>query len=228
MERLEAAYKRGLRHFGLLHDEQPSVPIGDIYTDPPQYGGLTEFGVSVIKECNKLGILIDLTHCSNDAINVALKTSSKPVIISHTGLDTQLGNDEKFASMMKPRLIGKKQAKIVAEAGGVIGVWTHLADTPLAYAQNIRAMVDVVGVDHVCIGTDTKMAKPYVSNNETNDAKKNERMGERTNAAWQNQKEGFYYTIVDEMLKAGFTEADITKVGGGNFCRVFDAATAGH
>jgi membrane dipeptidase len=228
LERLEVAYKRGLRHLGLLHDEQPSVPIGDIYTDPPKYGGLTEFGVSVIKECNKLGILIDLTHCSNDAINAALKVSSKPVIISHTGLDTQLGKDEKFAAMMKPRLISKEQAKIVAGAGGVIGVWTHLADTALEYVQNIRAMVDIVGIDHVCIGTDTKMTKPYISSNETNDSKKNERTGERTNAAWQNQTEGFFYAVVAEMLKAGFTEADITKVGGGNFCSVFDAATVGH
>jgi len=228
LERLEVAYKRGLRLLCLLHDEQPSVPIGDIYTDPPRYGGLTEFGVSVIKECNRLGILIDLTHCSNDTINAALNASSKPVIISHTGLDTQLGKDEKFATMMKPRLISKKQAKIVADAGGVIGVWTHLAETPFEYAQNIRAMVEVVGVDHVCIGTDTKMAKPYIPNNETNDTGKNERVGEKTNSAWLNQKEGFYYTVVDAMLRAGFTEADITKVGGGNFCRIFDAATLGH
>jgi membrane dipeptidase len=61
----------------------------------------------------------------------------------------------------------------------------------IAYAQNIRAMVDVVGVDHVCIGTDTKMAKPYLSNNETSDTKINERVGERTNIAWQNQKKAF-------------------------------------
>ncbi len=72
LERLEIAYKRGLRILGLLHDAQASVPIGDIYTDPPKYNGLTEFGVNVIKECNRLGILIDLTHCSNDAINGAI------------------------------------------------------------------------------------------------------------------------------------------------------------
>jgi membrane dipeptidase len=228
LERLEVAYKRGLRILGLLHDAQPSTPIGDIYTDPPQYGGLTEFGVSIIKECNRLGILIDLTHCSNDAINAALKASSKPLILSHTGLDTRLGNDEKFAKMMKPRLISKEQAKIVADAGGVIGVWTHLAATPSDYAQNIRAMVDVVGVDHVCIGTDTKMAKPYMPKNETADAKKNDRIGELTNGALQNQTQGFYYNVVAEMLKTGFTEADITKIGGGNFCSVFDAATIGH
>jgi membrane dipeptidase len=227
LERLEVAYKRGLRLLCLLHDAQPSVPIGDIYTDPPQYGGLTEFGVNIIKECNKLGILIDLTHCSNEAINGAIKASSKPLIISHTGLDTQLGNDEKFAKMMKPRLISKEQAKIVADAGGVIGVWTHLAATPLDYVQNIRAMVDVIGIDHVCIGTDTKMAKPYMPKNETIEVRKNDRIGERTNVAWQNQTEGFYYTVVGEMLKTGFNEGDIAKIGGGNFCRVFDAATGG-
>jgi membrane dipeptidase len=225
LERLEGAYTRGLRLLGLLHDAQSSVPIGDIYTDPPQYGGLTEFGVSIVKECNKLGILIDLTHCSNEAINAALKASSKPLILSHTGLDTQLGKDEKFAKMMKPRLISKEQAKIVAEAGSLIGVWTHLAATPLEYVQNIRAMVDVVGVDHVCIGTDTKMAKPYMPKNETG-LKQKERIGERTNLVWQNQTEGFYYAVVGEMLKTGFTEGEITKIGGGNFCSVFDVATA--
>lgn len=228
IERLEMSYKRGLRLLCLLHDAQPSVPIGDIYTDPPKYNGLTEFGINVIKECNKLGILIDLTHCNNDAINGALKASSKPVFISHTGLDTQLGTDEKFAKMMKPRLISKEQAKIVADAGGVIGVWTHLAESPLAYVQNVRAMIDVVGIDHVCIGTDTKMAKPYTPNNATNVSKQNERVGERTNGAWQNQTEGFYYAVVGEMLKAGFLEAEIAKVGGGNFCRIFDAATVIH
>jgi membrane dipeptidase len=152
---------------------------------------------------------------------------SKPTELPDTKIDL-LGNDEKFAKMMKPRLISKEQAKIVADAGSVIGVWTHLAATPLDYVQNIRAMVDVVGVDHVCVGTDTKMAKPYMSKNETNDAKKNERVGERTNLVWQNQTQGFYYLVVAEMLKAGFTETEITKIGGSNFCKVFDAATVGH
>src|SRR3954447_10817697 len=59
-----------------------------------------------------------------------------------------------------PRLISKEQARMVASAGGLVGVWTHLADTPLEYARNVRALVDVIGVDHVCIGTDTKLTQP--------------------------------------------------------------------
>ena len=64
-------------------------------------------------------------------------------------------------------------------------------------------------------------------NTETTNSKKNDLVGERTNGDWQNQKEGFYYTVVGEMLKVGFTESDMAKVGGGNFCRVSDTATKG-
>lgn len=228
LSRLGIAYNRGLRHLGLLHDSDASVPLGDVYTNPAKFGGLTKFGTDVIRECNKLGILVDLTHASNETIDAALKITTHPVLISHTGLDTQLGQNANMAKMMQPRLISKEQAKIVADAGGVIGVWTHLADTPLAYAQNIRAMVDVIGVDHVCIGTDTKMTHPYRSPGSDPGGNKNGRPGERTNEAWQDQKVGFYYAVVDAMLKTGFTEDEIGKIGGGNFCRVFNTATEGH
>lgn len=258
LERLGEAYNRGLRHLGLLHDNDASVPLGDVYTKPPQWGGLTAFGAEVIRECNRLGMLVDLTHASNETIDAALKVATRPVIISHTGLDTQLGQNPAMADMMRPRLISKAQAKIVADAGGIIGVWTHLADTPLAYARNVRALVDIVGVEHVCIGTDTKLTPAYRppgdsvprnggpasqtgstpgsqpdgpprGNNAQNGpgGQNRERIGERTNKAWQDQQTGFLYTVVDALLKTGFTNDEISKIGGGNFCRVFDAATAG-
>lgn len=257
IERLEIAYKRGLRHLTLLHDNDALVPLGDVFTNPAQFGGLTAFGTEVIKECNRLGILIDLSHGTNDMVNAALKITTKPVIVSHTGLNTQLGQNENMAKMMKPRLISKEQAKIVANTGGVIGVWTHLSDTPLEYAQNIRAMVDVAGIDHVCIGTDTKLTPAYRSPNDkghpgspgpqqvgnngerkdgptvggankaTNGDKNKNKMGGGTNQAWADQKDGFYYTVVDALLKTGFNEKDIAKIGGDNYCRVFDAATRG-
>jgi len=236
IERLTTAYNRGLRHFTLLHDSDASTPLGDVYTNTPQYGGLTPFGMQVLKECNRLGILVDLAHANRQTIDASLKIARLPVMISHTGLDTQLGNNLNMARMMRPRLISKEQAKIVAEAGGIIGVWTHLADTPLAYAQNIRALADVVGVDHVCIGTDTKLTPAYRpgnngdgnDNNHNNNRNNNDnrgRIGERTNNAWQDQTTGFYYTVVNALLKTGFNADEIGKIGGGNFCRVFDAAT---
>ncbi|MEN2402009.1 membrane dipeptidase [Flavobacterium sp. MC2016-06] len=244
LDRLEVAYKRGLRHLTLLHDNDASVPLGDVFTNPAQFGGLTPFGDEVIKECNRLGILVDLSHGTNEMVNAALKVTTKPVLISHTGLDTRLGQNEFMAKMMRPRLISKEQAKIVADKGGVIGVWTHLADTPQEYAENIKAMVDVVGIDHVAIGTDTKMTPPYRSpenikqeqERHANDEKRNDKSGDKnrnkmggsTNETWKDQKEGFYYVVVEALLKAGFNEEEIGKIGGGNFLRVFDAATKGH
>jgi microsomal dipeptidase-like Zn-dependent dipeptidase len=163
-----------------------------------------------------------------------------------------------MARMMRPRLISKEQAKIIADTGGVIGVWTHLADTPLEYAQNIRALVDIAGIDHVCIGTDTKLtpayrpagsfgpkpgeSKPPFGGDTINQHKappidkahdgpgggqNRGKIGGGTNQTWKDQKVGFYYAVVDALLKVGFTADEIGKVGGGNFCRVFDAATAG-
>ncbi|NMH29039.1 dipeptidase [Flavobacterium silvaticum] len=215
IDRLEVAYNRGLRHLGLLHDNDASVPLGDVFTNPPQFGGLTSFGADAIREAERLGILIDLSHADNNTVNGALKVATRPVLVSHTGLDTRLGSDEKFAKMMRPRLISAEQAKIVADAGGVIGVWTHLADSATAYAENIKAMVDVVGIDHVAIGTDTKLST----------ADTNPRPGQSTNQAFKDQKTGFYYAVVEALLGAGFNEAEIGKIGGGNFLRIFDTAT---
>ena len=244
LERVEEGYRRGLRHFGLLHDSDASVPLGDVYTNPPRYDGLTPFGASVLKECNRLGMLVDLAHASIETTQAALKVTNRPVVVSHTGLDTRLGNDPRMAQMMRPRLISKEQAKIVAAAGGAIGVWTHLSDTPLEYAQNIRALVDVIGVEHVCVGTDTKLtqpgprpggpppeAPPAGAPGDPDHPPSNfppgqnqPRIGERTNLAWANQTAGFYYVVVDAMLKTGFTPDEIGKIGGANYLRIFGEA----
>jgi membrane dipeptidase len=235
LERVEEAYVRGLRHFGLLHDSDASVPLGDVYTNPPRFGGLTAFGASVIKECNRLGMIIDLAHANMQTTEAAVKVTTRPVIISHTGLDTRLGSDPRMAQMMRPRLISKEQAKMVANAGGIIGVWTHLADTPLEYARNVRALVDVIGVDHVCIGTDTKLTQPTPrpAGPRPGDPRpggpppgfrpgqKHSQVGERTNLAWADQTAGFYYVVVDAMVKTGFSPDEIGKIGGANYLRVF-------
>ena len=138
------------------------------------------------------------------------------MIISHTGLNTELGKNEEMAKRMLPRLISKEQAKLFANEGGVIGIWTHIADTPTAYVENIKAMVDVVGVEYVCIGTDSQMATPKNGN---------DKFGKNTNQRWDNNKNGFLYTVVEAMLKAGFTKSEIIKICGGNYCRIFDKVT---
>jgi membrane dipeptidase len=176
-------------------------------------GGLTAFGGEVVKECNRLGILVDLAHARGETVLGALKVATQPFIVSHTGLDTRPGSNPKLAEMMKPHLISKERAKVVADAGGVVGVWTKLADSPKEFVENLRAMVDAIGIDHVGIGTDTDLLSAKV--------------GQGTNKAWPGLTGGFFNVVAGEMLAQGFTPDDIGKVGGGNFCRVFGKATAG-
>ena len=54
------------------------------------------------------------------------------------------------------------------------------------------------------------------------------RFGERTNEIWESQHSGYFYTVVEELLKLGLTEPEIIKIGGANFCKVFDEVTKGH
>ena len=259
LERLEAAYGRGLRLLDLFHDHDAEPPLGDLYTEPAHLGGLTELGATVIKECNRLGIVVDLNHASADTVAAALKVSSQPVLFSHTGLDTRLGSNERMGQMMKARLLSKEHAKVIADAGGVVGVWTHLVDSPAEYVQAVKDMVDAVGIDHVGIGTDTKLtpgSNPWggrpggdPSGRPADGADKGPggpggpgggpgngprgpgggpgrgRPGDRTNQVWPDQQVGFYYVVVGEMIKQGFTDEEIAKVGGGNFARIFGAVT---
>jgi membrane dipeptidase len=215
LDRVEEAYQRGLRHLQLLHERDDMVsPLGDTNTGTPHLGGLTPLGAEVVKECNRLGILVDLAHASHETVLGALKVVRQPLIVSHTCLDSRTGGNPRMAEMMKPRLISKEHAKVVADAGGVVGVWTKLAGSLKEFVESMKAMVDAVGIEHVGIGTDTDLLSS--------------REGQGTNKAYPGLTGGFFPAVVAEMLRQGFTPDDIGKVGGGNFCRVFGKVTAGH
>lgn len=212
LERVEEVYKRGLRHLQLLHEKDDMVaPLGDTNTGTPHLGGLTDFGAKVVKECNRLGIVVDMAHASNETVLGVLKVATKPIVVSHTNLDTWTGSNPRMAQMMKPRLISKEQAKVVADAGGVVGVWTKLTASPAEFVQSIKLMVDAIGVDHVGIGTDNDLLSP--------------RTGVGTNTAWPGLTGGFFPVVVAEMLRQGFKADEIGKIGGGNYCRVFGKVT---
>lgn len=114
---MEEVYKRGVRHLQLLHERDDLVsPLGDTNTARAHLGGLTAFGADVVKECNRLGILVDLAHASHETVLGALKVATQPLIISHTSLDSRTGGNPRMMQMMKPKLISKEHAKVVAEA----------------------------------------------------------------------------------------------------------------
>jgi len=99
----------------------------------------------------------------------------------------------------------------VADAGGVLGVWTKGTNTPAEFVKNIKMVADAIGVDRVGIGTDDDLLSP--------------RPGTGLNRAWPDMTGGFFPVVVEEFLRQGFTPAEIGKIGGGNFGRVFGAIT---
>jgi membrane dipeptidase len=216
LERLEGLYQRGLRVVQPVHNQDDLVaPLGDIYTRPAHLGGLTPLGAQFIKECNRLGIVLDLTHGTFEMVKAALKVTTQPVIYSHTamsGLGT--GNTSQDVSR---RMMSKEEARMIRDTGGVIGVWFRVATSVEEYVGGIKEMVDATDVDHVGIGTDTVLPRPdpLIGIPSTNDI-------------WEDQHGGFFYVVAGEMLKQGFTPEEIGKIGGGNFCRVFAKVTEGH
>jgi membrane dipeptidase len=146
IERLDEAYQRWqLRQLQLTHYRP--TELGDIQTEPAVRGGLTDFGVAVIRRCNQLGIVVDVAHGTFELVKRAVATTTKPLVLSHTALSDR--------QSPWTRLITSDHARAIASVRGVIGIWpVTQAATVQSYADSIARMVDVVGVDYVGIGTD--------------------------------------------------------------------------
>ncbi|MFF1793138.1 dipeptidase [Kitasatospora sp. NPDC058263] len=79
---LRALYELGVRYLTLTHND--NTPWADSATDKPAAGGLTRFGEEVVREMNRLGMLVDLSHVSADTMRDALRVSEAPVLFSHS------------------------------------------------------------------------------------------------------------------------------------------------
>lgn len=82
MATLRALYALGVRYMTLTHND--NVPWADSATDEPGVGGLSAFGREVVREMNRLGMLVDLSHVADTTMRDALATSEAPVIFSHS------------------------------------------------------------------------------------------------------------------------------------------------
>ncbi len=196
LERLGEAHQRGVRTIQLVHYTPNGV--GDFQTGDIRHKGLTPQGVEVVHELNRLGVLIDVAHGTAEVVEQTAKASTRPLLLSHTALQ---GSKAMGQTPLAGRQIGPEHAKMVAQTGGIVGLW-HFFATLDKYVDAIREMVDVVGVDHVCIGTDQQTVKGTV------------------------QDYAEFPKLVERLLAAGFTPEETGKLVGGNFVRVFEKATA--
>ncbi|MDI3533847.1 MAG: rane dipeptidase [Thermosediminibacterales bacterium] len=145
---LSVLYRLGIRCITLTWNQRNQ--IGDGVDETRTGGGLTEFGIEVVKEMNRLGMMIDVSHLSEAGFWDVIETSNKPIIASHS-------NARKLCD--HPRNLYDEQIKALADNGGVIGV--SFATPCLQKEKNLEDFLDhidyisqLVGIDHIGLGMD--------------------------------------------------------------------------
>jgi len=219
---LDILYRLGLRVMTLTYNEHNLLGDGCMELHD---GGLTSFGKQVIREMNRLGIVLDLSHSSEKTTLDAMEVTTKPPIFSHSN---------PYELTPSPRCITDQQIKKAASLGGVIGVSVY---SPMCYTDpnaqptlgdfldRVTYIVELVGIDHVGIGTDifededdnpilwratTKRRYPEMVGNF--ERKNIYVKGFETHAEFPN--------VVYGLKDRGYSDCDIKKVLGGNFLGV--------
>lgn len=234
----------GAGYLTLTHSR--TIDWADSATDDPKHGGLTDFGKQVVRELNRLGMLVDLAHVSEAVMRDAIAVSSAPVIFSHSS--ARGVNDH-------PRNVSDGVLRLLKANGGVVMVnyatpyvsdayrrWaadssaekTRLNAPPFGgldigqpekaaadYAQWLKAhpaprvtlgevadhiehIAKVAGVDHVGIGSDFDGVGGQLP----------EGLADVST----------YPALLAELMRRGWSDADLAKLAGGNLLRVMEAA----
>ena len=194
LEGIGEVYADGARAVTLVHYRVNE--LGDVQTEDSVHGGLTGFGREVVREMNRLGMIVDLAHATFAATVAALEESTRPIMISHSHLANP--------GSTHPRLLSEEHARVVAEAGGLIGAWPAGIELTslVGYCDEICRLVDVVGVGHVAIGTDLDANyRPVLTDYRQ------------------------FPEVAVGLAARGMSRAEIDQVLGGNFVALFAAVT---
>ncbi|HEX4696105.1 MAG TPA: membrane dipeptidase [Candidatus Udaeobacter sp.] len=152
LDLLRVFYELGVRSIGLTHARSNAAGHGGAFAatgSSPE--GLTVFGRDVVRECERLGILIDLAHINPAGFEEILSITTKPLIVSHTNVRHYYDIE---------RNISDAQIKMLGERGGVIGVNSILVSpkeeesTMDRYIDHIEHIANLIGIDSVAIGFD--------------------------------------------------------------------------
>lgn len=240
---LRMMYDLGARYMTLTHTR--NTAWADSATDTPAHGGLTAFGKDVIREMNRLGMLVDLSHASPDAMKAVLAVTEAPVIFSHSSAR---------AINSHPRNVDDDVLQLVARNGGVVMVnfypayvseaanqweadyaaestrynsppyaglyigqperakaaldaWEKAHPKPVVtlseVADHIEHIRKIAGVDHVGIGSDFDGIPAGPQGLEAVDR---------------------YPALLAEMMRRGWSDADVAKLAGLNVLRVMEQA----
>src|SRR5882724_8407703 len=152
LNQLRVFYELGVRSIGLTHARSNAAGHGGAFAasgSSPE--GLTSFGRDVVRECQRLGVIIDLAHINPAGFDEILSVTTKPPIVSHTNVRSYYDIE---------RNISDEQIEMIGERGGVIGINSVLVSpredesTMDRYIDHIQHVADLIGIDCVGIGFD--------------------------------------------------------------------------
>ena len=188
LENVDVLFEAGYRIAGLTHffDNELGGSAHGL-----EKGGLTPFGREVVKRLEQRHMLIDLAHASKPMIDDVLAMATRPLLVSHTGV---------AGTCPGPRNLSDEHLRRIAAGGGLVGIgyWDGAvcATSEDAIIKAIRYSVDLIGVEHVALGSDFDgtIHAPFDTRG--------------------------LILLTDGLLKAGFSAEQITAIMGGNVQRL--------
>ena len=229
LDRIDILYGFGVRALGITYSEANALGSG---LREPSDGGLTVLGRRAVERMNKVGVLIDCSHCGDRTTLDVIAASEQPIVLSHIGARALWNSN---------RLAPDEVLEACAAKGGIIGIeaaphttitrdqTTHNLDAVMAHFEYVK---NLVGVDHVAFGPDT-LYGDHVGLHDVYTAAlslEESRAGRGGSDApsfekvpyvkgLENPTEGSH-NLVRWLVKHGYSDEDVVKAMGGNVMRV--------
>ncbi|QMW68583.1 membrane dipeptidase [Mumia sp. ZJ1417] len=203
----------GVAYMTLTHND--NTPWADSATDEPVHGGLTDVGRDVVREMNRLGMLVDLSHVAPATMHDALDVTTAPVVFSHSGCRAVTEHPRNVPDEVLVRLRDNGGVLMVAFVPSFLSeewaAWRHDGETGPEPVVGVDAVVahleharDVMGVEHVGLGGDYDGFAVFPAGIEDVSG---------------------YPRILEALAARGWSADEIAAVAGGNALRVLDAVS---
>ncbi len=218
---VEKVYNQGCRFMQLTYNNQSLLASGCY---EKKDSGVTNFGREVIKEMNRLGLVVDMSHSAEQSTFDAIEISEKPIAITHA-------NPNFWYSAKRNK--SNELLKVLGESGGMLGVSLyphHLKNgsecTLESFCEMIARTTEIMGIDKVGIGSDLCLDQPDKivewMRNGTWSKSKNYGEGTKNNPGFPKQPKWFldargFKNLETGLKKVGFSEAEINGILGNNW-----------
>ncbi len=239
---VEEYYNRGIRYITLCHSSDNDICDSSTERRNPEDKGLSDFGKEVVAECNRLGIMVDISHVSVKSFFDVLEVTKAPVIASHSSVRSLCDHPRNLSDEMLKALASNngvvqicfvssfvkkakpnpEKEKVLAELSEKYDSWSEVRDesdrekmrdeygaiyakypsekaTVQELVDHIDYVVNLIGVDHVGIGTDFDGGGSVEGCDDVSELP----------------------NITEELIRRGYSEEDIQKIWGANIMRVF-------